>query len=118
MNWHKAAGYFPWKGGIRQRLLWTGLLFLGAALLVNTVAGGLYTRRQIKRAAVQLQTEVATKAAHQVGRIISRKTERLKDLATSLSLYALGAEGQRKLAALLVKSDRVFTDVAVLDAAG
>src|SRR5690242_1357052 len=118
MNWNKATGCFPRKGGIRQRLLWTGLVFLGAALLVNTIAGGLYTRSQIKRAAVQLQTEVATKAANQVGRIISRKTERLKDLATSLSFYEPGAEAQRKLAALLVNSDRVFTGVAVLDDAG
>src|SRR5689334_13122025 len=102
MKWTRAAGSFLWRGGIGYRLLWMGLLFLGIALLVNTIAGSLYTRRQIKRAAVHLQTEVASKVADQIADIMDRKTERIMDLAVSLSLYAPGAEGQRLLAQLLV----------------
>src|SRR5258708_6031327 len=101
MEWKKAVGSFHWRGGIRYRLLWMGLLFLGIALLANTIAGSLYTRRQIKRAAVQLQTEVASEVANQITDIMDRKTERLMDLAVSLSLYDPGAEGQRLLAFLM-----------------
>jgi signal transduction histidine kinase len=118
MGWGQAAGFFRWRGGIRQRLLWTGLVFLGAALLVNTIAGSLYTRRQIQGAAVQLQTEVASRAAHQVARVMNRKIERLKDLAASLSLSERSVEQQTKLALLLVKADSVLTGVTVLDATG
>src|ERR1051325_9253475 len=98
MGGRQAAGLFRWRSGIRQRLLWTGLAFLGVALLVNTIAGGFYTRRQIQAAAVQLQTEVASRAAHQVARILNRKTERLKDLATALSLSDRSIDEQTKLA--------------------
>jgi signal transduction histidine kinase len=118
MKWTRAAGSFLWRGGIGYRLLWMGLLFLGIALLVNTIAGSLYTRRQIKRAAVHLQTEVASKVADQIADIMDRKTERIMDLAVSLSLYAPGAEGQRLLAQLLVKNDRAFTGIGILDALG
>src|ERR1051325_1205033 len=109
MSWKKAASVFRWRGGIRYRLLWTGLLFLGLSLLANTIAGTLYTRRQIKRAAAQLQTEVASKLANEIAQIIERKKERLMDLALALSLYDAGAERQRVLALLLLTNDRAFT---------
>jgi signal transduction histidine kinase len=118
MPWKTAAGWFRWRGGIRHRLLWTGLLFLGIALLANTIAGGLYTRRQIKRAAVRLQTEVASKVANHIAGIMDRKTERLMDLTVSLSLYGPGTEGQRTLALLLLKNDPAFTGMTILDAQG
>ncbi|HTM08985.1 MAG TPA: GAF domain-containing protein [Verrucomicrobiae bacterium] len=118
MEWKRAAPPFRSHGGIRYRLLWMGLLFLGVALLINTVAGSLYTRRQIKRAAAQLQTEVASKVANQIADIMSRKTERLMDLAVALSLYDPGADGQRLLTLLMLKNDRAFTEIAVLDRFG
>ena len=118
MKWKSAAASFQWRGGIRHRLLWTGLLFLSLALLTNTIAGSLYTRRQIKRAAVQLQTEVASKVANQISDIMERKTERLMDLAVALSLYEPGVENQRLLSMLFVKNDRAFTGIAILDTAG
>jgi signal transduction histidine kinase/putative methionine-R-sulfoxide reductase with GAF domain len=119
MGWKKAADFLTWRGGgIRHRLLWTGLLFLGVALLANTIAGSLYTRSQIRKAAVQLQTEVASKVANEIAEIIERKKERLFDLAVSLSLYEPGSEGQRLLASLLLKHDRAVTGMAILNADG
>ncbi len=118
MVWKTAAASFRWRRGIRRRLLWTGLLFLGIALLANTIAGSLYTRSQIKRAATRLQAEVASKVANQIAGIMDRKTERLMDLAVSLNLYVPGAEGQRTLALLLLKNDQAFTGMTILDAQG
>jgi signal transduction histidine kinase len=118
MEWKRVFASFQWRGGIRHRLLWIGLLFLSLALLANTIAGSLYTRRQIKRAAVQLQTEVASKVANQISDIMERKTERLMDLAVALSLYEPGVENQRLLSLLFVKNDRAFTGIAILDASG
>jgi signal transduction histidine kinase/putative methionine-R-sulfoxide reductase with GAF domain len=116
MEWKKAAELLTWRGGcIRHRLLWTGLLFLGGTLLVNTIAGSLYTRSQIKKAAVQLQTEVASKVANQIADIIERKKERLADMAVASSLYEFGSEGQRLLALLLLKNDQGFTGMAILN---
>jgi signal transduction histidine kinase len=113
-----AAGSFRWRRGIRRRLLGTGLLFLGIALLANTIAGSLYTRRQIKSAAIRLQTEVASKVANQIAGIMARKAERLMDLTVSLSLYGPGTEGQRTLALLVLKNDSAFTGMTILDADG
>ncbi len=119
MEWKRATGSPGWRwGGIRFRLLWTGLVFLGVALLANTIAGSLYTRAQIKRAAARLQTEVASKVSNEITEIIERKQERLADLAVSLSLHPLGSEGQRLLALLMLKNDRAFTAMAVLDRNG
>ena len=119
MQWKKTAELFAWRGGgIRRRLLGIGLLFFGVALLANTIAGGLYTRSQIRRAVVHLQTEVASKVANQIADVIGREKERLSDLAVSLSLYEFGSEGQRLLALLLLKNDRPFTSLAILNKDG
>jgi signal transduction histidine kinase/putative methionine-R-sulfoxide reductase with GAF domain len=119
MVWQTVKAFFAWGwGGIRQRLLWTGLFFLGVALLANTIAGTLYTRAQIKRSAVQLQTEVAAKVANHIADIMERKKERLADLAVALSLYDFGSDGQRLLAVLLLKNDRAFTGMTVLNEKG
>ncbi len=119
MELKRAADFLAWRwGGIRHRLLWTGLLFLGVALLANTIAGSLYTRWQIKRSAAQLQTEVASKVANQIADIIERKKERLADLAVASSLYEFGGEGQRLLALLLLKNDWAFTGMSVLNDQG
>lgn len=120
MLWRNAPAVVPfWKGGsIRSRLLRIGITFLGAALLFNTVAGSLYTRRQITKSAAELHAEVAARVAHEIGEFIDRKIERLSDLAASASLFELGSEGQRLLALLLLKNDSSFTEVAVLNTQG
>jgi signal transduction histidine kinase len=119
MSWKRAVDFLTWRGGgIRHRLLWTGLLFLGVALLANTIAGTLYTRWQIKKATAQLQMEVASKVANETAGIVERKRERLSDLAVSLSLYGFGSEEQRLLALLLLKNDRPFTSIAILNDRG
>ncbi|HEY3302092.1 MAG TPA: GAF domain-containing protein [Candidatus Binatia bacterium] len=119
MTWKRAVDFLTWRGGgIRHRLLWTGLLFLGVALLANTIAGTLYTRSQIKKATAQLQMEVASKIANEITDIVERKIERLSDLAVSLSLYDFGSEEQRLLALLLLKNDRPATSIAILNDRG
>ena len=119
MEWKRARDLFVWrKGGIRRRLLWTGLLFLGIALVGNTIAGTFYTRSQIRKAAAQLQAEVASRVADDIADIIERKKERLSDLATTLSTHPSGADEQRLLALLLLKNDRSFTELTVLSDGG
>ncbi len=119
MDWKGARELLTWrKGSIRRRLLWVGLLFLGIALLGNTIAGTFYTRSQIRKAAAQLQTEVASRVANEIASIIERKKERLLDLAVTLSAYQSGSDEQRLLALLLLKNDRAFTELAVLNDGG
>ena len=118
-SWEKLGEQFPrWGGGIRGRLLWVGLFFLAAALLTNTIAGSIYTRRQIKKTAAALQAEVASRVAREIGEFMRRKMERLSDLSTTLSLRELGNEEQRLFALLVLKNDRSFTDISILDDKG
>ncbi|HUK40261.1 MAG TPA: hypothetical protein VLX11_04445, partial [Candidatus Acidoferrales bacterium] len=62
----------PWitgrshRGGLRRRLLLTGLSLLGAALILNTLAGSYYTRRLIMRTNAQLQGEIAVRVALEI----------------------------------------------------
>jgi signal transduction histidine kinase len=119
MSWKRAVDLLTWRGGgIRHRLLWTGLLFLGVALLGNTIAGTLYTRAQIKKTTAQLQMEVASKVANEIADLVERKQERLSDLAVSLNLYDFGSEPQQLLALLLLKNDRPSTSIAILNDRG
>jgi signal transduction histidine kinase len=95
-----------------------GLALLGAALIFNTIAGSIYTRRQIYDATAQLQTEVASRTARQIQNFMDRKIERLRDAALAMSLYPMGSREQRLLGMLLIKDDRAFDQFAVLDAHG
>ena len=106
------------RGGIRVRLMVWGLGLIGTALGLNTIAGSIYTRRQIEQSTAALQTEIATLTARHIETFISRKIERLNDAATSMALYPVGGEGQKLLAHLLLKNDRSFTDVTILDDQG
>ncbi|MBI3001824.1 MAG: GAF domain-containing protein [Deltaproteobacteria bacterium] len=118
-SWKKLGEQFPrWGGGIRGRLLWVGLFFLAAALLTNTIAGSIYTRRQIKKTAAALQAEVASRVAREIGDFMRRKMDRLSDLSATLSLRELGSEEQRLSALLLLKNDHSFTDISILDDKG
>jgi signal transduction histidine kinase len=106
------------RGTIRRRLMAWGLALLGTALVMNTVAGSLYTRREIHDATAELQAEVAMRTARRVQSFMLRKIERLQDAAVAMTLYSLGGEEQKLLGMLLLKNDRAFTELAILDAKG
>jgi signal transduction histidine kinase len=108
----------PRGGSIKIRLMIWGLALLGAALVLNTIAGSLYTRRQMQRAATALQLEMASLIARHVQAFIQRKVERLSDAGVAMSLYSPGGEEQKLLARLLLKDDQSFTELSVLDDRG
>src|SRR5512142_502437 len=106
------------RGSIRRRLMAWGLALMGAALAINTIAGSIYTRREIRQAAAELQSEVATRTARRVQSYMLRKIERLEDAGIAMMLNPLGGEQQKLLGSLLLKNDRSFTDLAILNATG
>ncbi|MBI2351974.1 MAG: HAMP domain-containing protein, partial [Deltaproteobacteria bacterium] len=119
MDWQKFTKLFHWKSGsIRRRLLTWGLTLFGLALIINTLAGSLYTRRLIKDGAGKLQREIASRVAEEIEDFVRRKVDRLSDFAGSASLHEMGSETQRLLALLLLKHDRAFTEVSILDDRG
>src|SRR5918999_1109848 len=95
------ASLFP--SGIRRWLMIWGLGLVGTALGLNTLAGWIYTRRQIEHSTAALQSEVASLAGRHIQTYISRKIERLHDAATNLSLYPIGDDEQTILINLLLK---------------
>lgn len=119
MDWRKLTKLFHWKSGsIRRRLLTWGLTLFGLVLIINTLAGSLYTRRLIKKEAAELQKEIALRVAEEIEDFVRREVDRLSDLAVSASLHEMGSETQRLLALLLLKNDRAFTEVSILDDKG
>lgn len=110
LSWH--------KGSIRRRLMIWGLALLGAALVLNTIAGSIYTRKQIRRATAGLQVEMVSLTARRMQSFINRKVERLQDIGIAMTLYPLGGEEQRLLGLLLLKNDRSFTELSILDSHG
>ncbi|MBI4524967.1 MAG: GAF domain-containing protein [Deltaproteobacteria bacterium] len=113
------TGLFSWhKKSIRRRLLLWGLALLFLALAVNTVAGSIYTRRQIKKAAAELQADIAIRVANRIRNFVGSKQERLSDLSISLSLHPFGSGEQRLLALLLLKNEAAITEISILDAKG
>ena len=106
------------RKSIRRRLMVWGLVLLGAALVINTVAGSIYTRRQIQQSSAELQAELASATARQINFLIIRKVERLEDTAVAMSLYPLGGAEQRLLGLLLLKNDRAFGELVILDGRG
>ncbi|MDP2604568.1 MAG: hypothetical protein Q8S00_18580, partial [Deltaproteobacteria bacterium] len=95
-----------------------GLALLGAALVLNTVAGSFYTRRQILQASAELQKEMASLTARRIRALVMRKIERLQDAGVAMTLYPMGANEQKLLGQLLLKNDRAFTELVVLDDRG
>jgi len=106
------------RGTIRRRLMVWGLALLGAALVINTIAGSVYTRRQIEDAAKRLQTEVASRTARRIQNFIDVKIERLQDAAVAMSLYPMGSSEQQLLGELLIKNDIAFDEVSIVDDRG
>lgn len=118
-NFNKAGKLFFRHGsGLRRRLLVWGLALLGIALVVNTLAGSIYTRRLIRQEAARLQTEVASRVALEIEEFLRRKVDRLADLSASAALYELGGKEQRLLVLLMLKNDKAFTEATILDAEG
>jgi hypothetical protein len=56
----------PYIGGIRHRLMIYGLILLGTVLVLSTFDGSIYTRKQIHKSTVALQTEIASASARQI----------------------------------------------------
>jgi cache domain-containing protein len=106
------------RSTIKRRLMAWGLALLGAALVINTLAGSVYTRRQIEDSAGRLQMEVATRTARRIQNFIDVKIERLQDAAVAMSLYPMGSMEQKLLGTLLIKNDRSFDEFAILNDRG
>jgi signal transduction histidine kinase len=98
-------------------MIW-GLGLVGTALGLNTLAGSIYTRRQIEWSTSVLQKEVATLTARHIQTYIGRKLERLNDAANGLTLYPIGTDEQSILINLLIKEDRSFEEISVIDGDG
>jgi signal transduction histidine kinase/HAMP domain-containing protein len=98
-------------------MVW-GLGLVGTALGLNTLAGSIYTRHQIEQSTAALQLEVATLTARHIQTYISRKIERLHDAATGLTLYPIGNDEQTILINLLLKNDRSFEEISIIDDQG
>ena len=95
-----------------------GLGLLGATLALTTAASFIYTQSQITRSTVEFQTEVANLTARRIQTFVLRKTERLDDTATNMALHPMGSDEQKLLAQLLLRNDRSFEEIAVLDNEG
>ncbi len=108
----------PFRRSIRRRLTIWGLVLLGAALVMNTVAGSLYTRGQIRRSNAELQAEIASATAKQIHFLVTRKLERLEDTALAMSPYAAGGQEQKLRGVLLLSHDRSFGEFTILDPHG
>jgi hypothetical protein len=107
-----------YRGGLRRRLLLAGLSLLGAALILNTLAGSYYTRHLILRSSAQLQGEIAARVALEIEEFMGDKFIRLADFASAVGLNGFGSEQQKRLAALLLKNERSFEQIVILDQAG
>lgn len=118
MRWKKVIDLLLYGGGLRRRLLVLGLTLLGTALVINTLAGSYYTRGLIKKETAELQGEVAARVAYEIEEFMESKITRLVDFSSSASFHGLGSEQQRLLAFLLLKNDRAFTELSVLDDQG
>ena len=106
------------KASIRRRLMAWALALLGAALVLNTVAGSIFTDRMIRESSAELQREMASLTARRIHALMLRKIERLQDAAVAMTLHPLGANEQKLLGLLLLKNDRAFTELAILDDRG
>ncbi|HEY1267148.1 MAG TPA: sensor histidine kinase [Candidatus Binatia bacterium] len=105
-------------GGIRRRFLVWGLSFFGLTLTLVIIASYSYTERQIRRDAIQLQTEIASVTADRINNFVRRKIERFTDTANAVNLYPLGSKEQQLLLGLLVKNDSSFTEASIIDSKG
>ena len=117
-NLNPSRSNVPWHRGIRRRLLVWGLTLLGGTLISMTIANSIFSRREIQKASAQLQAEIAATTASHIQSFISRKIERLKDTALSMSLYAVDAEQQRLISQVLLANDPSIREVSLINRDG
>ncbi|MDH3443980.1 MAG: cache domain-containing protein, partial [Deltaproteobacteria bacterium] len=98
-------------------MVW-GLGLLALALLINTVAGSLYTRRGMRESTARSQNEVALFTALRMETFLRREVEGLKVAGAAMMLFPLGGEEQRRLAGLLLQNDGSIDEIAILDRFG
>jgi signal transduction histidine kinase len=106
------------RGSITYRLMFWGLALLAIALVLNIIAGSIYTRRGMQQSAAELQSEVAASMARQIQSYLARKIERLQDRGTAMTLFSIGGEEQRFLSLLLMKNEPSFSEIAILNERG
>ena len=106
------------RGSIKHRLMFWGLALLAVALVLNIVAGSIYTRRGMQHSAAELQAEVAASMARRIQTYLARKIERLQDRGKAMTLFPVGGEEQRLLGLLLMKSEPSFSEIAILNERG
>ena len=82
--WTKPLGLLG-SGGIRRRLLFSGLSLFGIALSIVVSVGYYYMVRQIRQDAAALQSELARVTSEQVRNFVRRKIDRFSDNASALS---------------------------------
>jgi signal transduction histidine kinase len=117
-EWRNLLGSPLGSGGIRRRFLLWGLSFFGLTLTLVIIVSYSYTERQIRRDAVQLQSEIASVTADRINNFVKRKIERFSDTANAVNLYPLGSKEQQLLLGLLVKNDSSFTEATIIDSKG
>jgi len=86
--------------------------------VLNTVAGSIFTQRLIRQSGAELQIEVASLTAQHIRALMMQKIERLQNTGVAMTLHPLGANEQKLLGLLLLKNDRSFTELAILDDQG
>src|SRR5574342_160823 len=96
---------------------WT-LALMGAALVINTLAGSIYTRQHILRSNAELQNEMASLIARRIHALMVQKIEKLQYASVAMMIHPLGANEQKLLGLLLLKNDPSFTELAILDDRG
>ena len=106
------------RGRIQRRLMAWGLSLLALALLVNTFAGSLYTRRAMRESTARLQAEVASFTALRMQRFLRGEIERLENAGVAMMVFSIGGIEQRRLAALLLKDQGSIEAVAVINDRG
>jgi len=106
------------RGSIVRRLMFWGLALLGAALVFNTVAGLVYSTREVHRATAELQRETAAMTARYIQSFVTHKIERLQDTSLAMSLYPPASAEQRLVGQLALKNDPAFNELSMLDNQG
>lgn len=91
---------------------------MGAALVMNTLAGSIYTRQHILQSNAELQNEMASLIARRIHALMVQKIEKLQYASVAMMIHPLGANEQKLLGLLLLKNDPSFTELAILDDRG
>ncbi len=108
----------PRRGRIQHRLMVWGLGLLALALLINTLAGSLYTRHGMRESAARSQNEVALFTALRMQNFLRREVEGLKLAGAAMMLFPLGGEQQRRIAGLLLQNNGSLEEIVILDGSG